>query len=252
MAFLENDFSTCQCNSGFLGDGFECEFFRDFDYGECQRNSECSSNENCIMKYEDDQFTFKCTQKDIIDGQVQTTTEEPKQERKPDLCRTDLECADNAKCDYNPFELRYKCQCVEYYVGDGINECEPGPDAGCDITDDCDENAECLLVNDRHQCHCREHYEGDGKTCVKMIIGCNVLDNCDKYAMCLFNPIEKGFRCQCDVARVKTSSNTKLKKRGNNSGYHLLFRDLMATDLVASRSWDVTLIHLCAIQMLIV
>ena len=78
-------------------------------------------------------------------------------------------------------------------------------DAGCDITDDCDLNAECVSEEGKgHKCHCNDGFQGDGKTCEKLVIGCNVIDNCDKYASCLFSKVEGGYRCKCDTERVST------------------------------------------------
>ena len=76
-------------------------------------------------------------------------------------------------------------------------------DAGCDITNDCDPNAQCLFEEGEHKCHCNDGFQGDGKTCEKVVIGCNVIDNCAKYAMCLFSPEEGGYRCKCDAQRVR-------------------------------------------------
>ena len=76
-------------------------------------------------------------------------------------------------------------------------------DAGCDITNDCDLNADCVFEEGKgHKCHCNDGFQGDGKTCEKLVIGCNVIDNCDKYASCLFSQVEGGYRCKCDTERV--------------------------------------------------
>ena len=71
--YSEHDGSTCHCNPGFYGDGFECEYFGlNVNSGECKRHSQCLNSEKCVMIFDDrSTFTFSCVKKDpkeIIEG----------------------------------------------------------------------------------------------------------------------------------------------------------------------------------------
>ncbi len=87
----------------------------------------------------------------------------------------------------------------------------PGPDAGCDIKNDCDpSHGECVLDDDagggtyEYYCRCADGFSGDGHFCKKDVIGCNIIDNCGAQAECLFDFEERGYRCKCDERRVRT------------------------------------------------
>lgn len=197
------DHSTCQCNSGYVGDGFECEqFLHDIDASECTRNNQCARGQNCALVSEGPKLAYKCVTPEIGEGLVEDI-EATTAEAKPDLCSSAADCHEFADCIYDSMELRYVCQCSRFYEGDGYLSCTPGPDAGCDITNDCDRNAECVYDSKsrKHKCSCNDGYQGDGKYCEKVIIGCNILHNCAKYATCEFNDMEGGYRCKCDASR---------------------------------------------------
>lgn len=199
------DHSTCQCNKGYIGDGFECEPFNAIQSGwsECKRHSQCYPNEKCVVIFENSQFVFKCKTRDpseISGGlteDIETTTPEP----VADLCQSNADCHENADCIYKTTERRYVCQCRNHYEGDGYMFCDPSADAGCDITKDCDVNANCRYNEGRHQCICNDGFQGNGKVCEKVVIGCNILNNCATYAFCDFNALEGGYRCHCDTSR---------------------------------------------------
>ena len=58
-----------------------------------------------------------------ITTSTQTTTEIP----NPDLCQNNQDCHQEAGCDYDYEQRRYLCKCHEFFVGDGITNCVPGP-----------------------------------------------------------------------------------------------------------------------------
>ena len=58
-----------------------------------------------------------------ITTSTMTTTEMP----NPDLCQNNQDCHQEAGCDYDYEQRRYLCKCHEFFVGDGITSCVPGP-----------------------------------------------------------------------------------------------------------------------------
>lgn len=126
-----NDYSFCECNEGFIGDGFECERF-DFEINksECSRHSMCQNGESCVIATKNGRFATNCVKKDVLqiskglinNPQPTTTTTRPK-----DRCNSDKMCHTNASCVFDTKELLHTCKCHQYFVGDGFSLCVPGP-----------------------------------------------------------------------------------------------------------------------------
>ena len=136
------DHSICQCNEGYIGDGFECEYLGvDLEDSECSRDSQCLLDEKCVLQSENGNFVRSCARRlpeDINGGLVDTistelpiiTTTEPStttEMQAPDLCQNSQDCHQEADCDYDYQERRYLCKCHKYFVGDGVLNCVPGP-----------------------------------------------------------------------------------------------------------------------------
>ena len=125
------DHSTCQCNKGFVGDGFECEkFHQTIDKSDCTRHSQCVNDEKCVVVSSNlSDFFYKCLVPEYHQEPEPMEPEEVPDEPQPnpDLCRSNNDCHQNAGCRYDRGEQRQICKCKEFYVGDGINNCSPGP-----------------------------------------------------------------------------------------------------------------------------
>ena len=125
------DHSTCQCNKGFVGDGFECEkFHQTIDKSDCTRHSQCVNDEKCVVVSSNlSDFFYKCLVPEYHQEPEPMEPEEVPDEPQPnpDLCRSNNDCHQNADCKYDQGEQRQICKCKEFYVGDGINNCSPGP-----------------------------------------------------------------------------------------------------------------------------
>ena len=72
-------------------------------------------------------------------------------------------CHENAECEYDAEEARYRCVCNDGYSGDGLNSCVAETDGPCN----CHRNATCLFdVNQfGYVCMCNQGFTGDGKVC---------------------------------------------------------------------------------------
>jgi hypothetical protein len=77
-------------------------------------------------------------------------------------------------------------------------------DSGCNVVNDCDSNAQCLLdpATEEHHCRCNAGFSGDGKTCVAEPIGCNVINSCHIAADCVYDQGATGYRCRCKKVRT--------------------------------------------------
>ena len=121
----EYDHSTCHCNKGFVGDGFECEIFHQIvDKSECTRHSQCMMDEKCVLVSNLPNFLFKCIQPEYQEPQP-IIPEEPKPDN--DLCKSNRDCHQHADCIQDHSEQKLICECKEFYQGDGYNYCTPGP-----------------------------------------------------------------------------------------------------------------------------
>uniref|UniRef100_A0A3Q0RB25 Nidogen 1 n=1 Tax=Amphilophus citrinellus TaxID=61819 RepID=A0A3Q0RB25_AMPCI len=142
---------TCQCASGFNGDGRTC-----YDIDECREDPQrCGPHAVCNNQ----PGTFRCECEEGYqfgsDGQTCTKVTPP-----ADLCRT---CDDpqRASCSHTG-GLSYVCTCLKGFTGDGricrdIDECQQGK---------CHPDAVCHNTQGSFTCQCRPGYSGDGFQCV--------------------------------------------------------------------------------------
>lgn len=146
---------TCECKTGWSGDGFTCE-----DVPECAGNP-CGEGLLC----QESQGSYRCVDKNEC---VNTSacphgtacvnmdmTSQGQPFRCENLNECDLgvvSCNPGTTCvDKNPMngEARYSCE--------DVDEC-----AGANA---CDVNATCTNLVGSYQCDCNEGYVGDGQTC---------------------------------------------------------------------------------------
>uniref|UniRef100_A0A674BZX8 Nidogen 1 n=1 Tax=Salmo trutta TaxID=8032 RepID=A0A674BZX8_SALTR len=167
---------TCECSTGFTGDGRQC-----YDIDECRETPEiCGSHAICNNQ----PGTFRC---ECVDGfqfasNGKTCVEV---DRLIDHCQrgtNNCDIPERAYCTYTGASA-YVCSCLSGFVGDGhtcqdIDECEQGR---------CHRDAVCYNSQGSFTCQCRPGFHGDGFQCAR--------------------ELEKT-QCERDRESIQVSSNT--------------------------------------------
>jgi len=136
---------TCECNSGYSGDGVTCADLDECANGACDANAQCLNTEgsfecSCNVGYSGDGLTCD----DINECAI---GEGP--------------CDANAQCSNT--DGSFTCECNAGYSGDGltcddIDECADAP---------CGANADCINTDGSFECQCSSGYKGDGYSCIE-------------------------------------------------------------------------------------
>uniref|UniRef100_A0A4W5R5T5 Nidogen 1 n=1 Tax=Hucho hucho TaxID=62062 RepID=A0A4W5R5T5_9TELE len=145
---------TCECSTGFTGDGRQC-----YDIDECRETPEiCDSHAICNNQ----PGTFRC---ECVDGfQFASDGETCVEVDRPiDHCQSgtnNCDIPERALCSYTGASA-YVCSCLSGFVGDGytcqdIDECEQGR---------CHRDAVCYNSQGSFTCQCRPGFHGDGLQC---------------------------------------------------------------------------------------
>uniref|UniRef100_A0A8C8LXR9 Nidogen 1b n=1 Tax=Oncorhynchus tshawytscha TaxID=74940 RepID=A0A8C8LXR9_ONCTS len=167
---------TCECSTGFTGDGRQC-----YDIDECREMSEiCGSHAICNNQ----PGTFRCECMDgfqfASDGKTCVEVDRP-----IDHCQrgtNNCDIPERARCSYTGASA-YICSCLSGFVGDGytcqdIDECEQGR---------CHRDAVCYNSQGSFTCQCRPGFHGDGFQCT---------------------PEHEKTQCERDRESIQVSSNT--------------------------------------------
>lgn len=175
----DGDDFQCQCRTGFIGDGTDCQ-----DVNECTDNP-CDVNADCYNL----PGSFECT------CQFGFTGNGLQCQREVRLCGDDV-CHQNARCVFNSDIGQPMCECNSGYYGDGKNcstlafECNEAPEV-------CHQDAQCIYdyQEQRYKCECGEGFSGDGLVCQAYKDQC---DRCHANATCVFNINTFTHTCQCN------------------------------------------------------
>uniref|UniRef100_A0A8C7TUE5 Nidogen 1 n=1 Tax=Oncorhynchus mykiss TaxID=8022 RepID=A0A8C7TUE5_ONCMY len=167
---------TCECSTGFTGDGRQC-----YDIDECREMPEiCGSHALCNNQ----PGTFRCECVDgfqfASDGKTCVEVDRP-----IDHCQrgtNNCDIPERARCSYTGASA-YICSCLSGFVGDGytcrdIEECEQGR---------CHRDAVCYNSQGSFTCQCRPGFHGDGFQCT---------------------PEHEKTQCERDRESIQVSSNT--------------------------------------------
>ncbi|XP_028390925.1 uncharacterized protein LOC114515803 isoform X2 [Dendronephthya gigantea] len=162
---------TCECNTGYTGDGFTCRDIDECEGSPCDANGECYNNPG----------SFKCSCNTGYTGNGFTCSDVDECEVSP--------CSADGKCSNNPGS--FECDCNIGYAGNGftcsdIDECEGSP---------CDANGKCSNNPGSFECSCNTGYAGNGFTCSD-IDECQG-SPCDVNGKCSNNA--GSFECECKI-----------------------------------------------------
>ncbi|XP_042560584.1 nidogen-1-like [Clupea harengus] len=149
---------TCECSSGFTGDGRAC-----YDVDECRdtpqicgRHSVCSNQPGTFHCECTDGFQFASDGRTCIGTHTGGACGGPLLAWVPTTC----DLAERARCSYTGGS-NFICSCLPGYQGDGrscrdIDECQPGR---------CHRDAICYNTQGSFTCQCRPGFYGDGFQC---------------------------------------------------------------------------------------
>ncbi|XP_042243705.1 nidogen-1-like [Thunnus thynnus] len=145
---------TCECATGFTGDGRYCH-----DIDECRETPQvCGSNAVCSNQ--PGTFHCECLTGFVFASDGKTCIEE---NRPVDHCRRgshDCDLPERALCSYSGGSA-YVCSCLPGFAGDGrvcrdVDECQQ---------DRCHRDAVCSNTQGSFTCQCRPGFQGDGFQC---------------------------------------------------------------------------------------
>ncbi|XP_021945973.1 nidogen isoform X2 [Folsomia candida] len=157
---------SCECLSGYSGDGYTCTKILSCADVQCGQNAECvelsagNPECRCLPKfYGDGLFCYEPTGVEVGTG------DQPDCRQVRDLCDPFAECVFSSSSE------SYVCSCQQGYTGDGLS-CHrdtPTDEESCDIINNCHPYADCKLdeTQSEYTCVCQPGYFGDGYSCLR-------------------------------------------------------------------------------------
>lgn len=187
----------CQCNEGFVGNGYVCEPLNSCNDPDrptkCHVNATCSLSEGWNETKLGMNYTCECNSGYIGDGET---------------CMPHDRCADgSSKCDLASTSCvstgpgSYDCQCrtdPDRFVPLNETHCKAFDWCTDTYWSNCDRNAKCSFIKgaSSHSCSCNVGFEGDG-------LSCDMVDPCKQDAhICPANMVCKfegpgNYSCAC-------------------------------------------------------
>lgn len=131
---------TCECNTGYTGNGYSCTDINECDSTPCHENADCTNIDG----------SYHC---DCVEGHFGEGHD----------CTVCHELSTWSEEGYDVTAMAAVCPCNTGYEGDGsvctdIDECDRG-------TDTCDPNATCTNTDGWYICKCNPGYFGYGEEC---------------------------------------------------------------------------------------
>ncbi|XP_064488936.1 protein kinase C-binding protein NELL2-like isoform X2 [Ornithodoros turicata] len=173
---------TCQCNTGYRGNGRACE-----DIDECQKvggfdGHHCQQNTRCVNI--PGAYTCEC-----LPGFRRVDAFNC--EEHDECASSEHNCHESARCINTAGS--YKCQCLEGYNGDGVN-CEPI------CNHPCLNGGKCVAPG---TCSCRRGYKGtsceiDVDECKGKLHHCHINSNCVNMPGWYYCECHPGYRSNKD------------------------------------------------------
>ncbi|XP_076174255.1 nidogen isoform X2 [Ptiloglossa arizonensis] len=180
---------TCQCRSGFSGDGRVCDRLPSCEDTRCSDYQQCAMIEGeprciCMPGFEETERGCYPVQRGS--------------------CDTEDNCSPNGVCSV--VEDKHVCVCAQGFVGDGYT-CTREPDVTVTTTDEPPPQPQCLEA----MCWCPDGWEYQNDECVRQKeeekhkiddyardLSCNVMNRCHPYAQCIYVTNTADYECICN------------------------------------------------------
>ena len=158
---------TCDCKTGYSGDGDKCE-----DVDECRGDikgdtAHCNANAECINTI----GSYRCKCKNGYSGDGTTCSNSNECVDGHHNCHEDADCFDR--------DGHFVCECREGYTGDGVT-CTDA-DSCAENADNCHARATCIDTIGSYKCVCDEGFSGTGDEAngfIQDVSGCWNIDEC--------------------------------------------------------------------------
>ncbi|CAI4227251.1 unnamed protein product [Auanema sp. JU1783] len=216
----------CVCAEPYIGNGVECHLpssGSEIDIplnnpsAGCDVTRDCDTYADCIFERTVLGGNYKCVCQSGYSGDGKYCSKTEMGNALPPLeqpgCDRLRNCHQNAQCTFDSHNQKYRCECHEGYVGDGlscvkIHSGTPNWEGGtparpmrCRESTECHQNGHCVAsINENdYICECLPGYRGDGVNKCQIADMCNPADPsaCHQNAECVYGTTESAYVCKC-------------------------------------------------------